>query len=127
MSVILDNKAGWDNNMVKTKKIKMGDYLTSGSSIYSGRDCGVNARRLSHLDEIEQECDEIVFLFPENTWGINPSFYGGLLEESVRKAKNCTDFLEKYKFLYYDEKESNDSLKTDLQEDLQYVLNSIEG
>lgn len=112
---------------MQVQKIKMGEFLENGSNIYSGRDKGVEARRKIDLDKKEDSFDEIWFLIPENTWGINPSFYGGLLEGSVKKVADTDQYLKKYHFKYYDERELKDSLKADLQEGLQYVLNSIEG
>lgn len=107
-------------------KIKMGDYLDSGSHIFTGRDRGIEARKKSRLDELEEKNDKIIFLFPPHTWGINPSFYGGLMEVSIKKLRDTKIFEEKYVFMYYDGSELNDSLRADLREDLQYVLNSIE-
>ena len=107
-------------------KIKMGGFLQNGSNIYSGRDKGIEARKAIHLEDVGQRSSQVFFLIPEHTWGINPSFYGGLLEGTIKKFLNNTDaFLEKYHFLYYDGTELNDSLNADLQEGLRYVLNGL--
>lgn len=112
---------------MQIERIKMGEFLQNGSNIFSGRDKGVEARKAIGLEKFEENCDEIFFLIPDNTWGINPSFYGGLLEGSIKKFVDINEFLQKYHFAYYDGRELKDSLKADLQEGLQYVLNSIEG
>lgn len=111
---------------MQVKKIKMSGFLQNGSNIFSGRDKGVEARMSIGLDNLEEDCDKVLFLIPENTWGINPSFYGGLLEGSIKKMTDINQYLDKYRFVYPDEEELNDSLKTDLQEGLRFVLNSIE-
>lgn len=108
------------------KKIKMSEFLLNGSNIFSGRDKGIEARKAIGLDEIEQECDQIIFLIPKETWGINPSFFGGLLEGSYKKERDVDKFWAKYCFRYTDESELDDSLKADIEEDLRYILNSLE-
>lgn len=112
---------------MRVEKIKMGEFLQNGSNIFSGRDKGVDARNTLGLEKLEENCDELLFLIPNHTWGINPSFYGGLLEGSIKKYTDINQYLKKYHFVYYDGCELKDSLKADLQEGLQYVLNSIEG
>lgn len=107
------------------EKIKLSSYRGNGAKIFTDRDNGVRARKELKLDDLDNKEDIIHVILPSDTWGINPSFFGGLFEESVRKFGK--KFRDKYVFLYSNNKEISDSLDKDIDYDIDYVLRNMDG
>ena len=104
-------------------EIRIAKYRNNGAKIFTGRDNGMDAREelnIAHLDEIE---DNIEVIVPTDTWGINPSFFGGMFEGSIKKMG--TKFEEQYKFVYPDGKSVNDSVTRDIRDDIDYIIRNI--
>ena len=99
--------------------IDLGKYKEAGARIFTDRDMGVMARKELGLDKLEKN-GQITVLLPEDTWGVNPSFFGGMFETSIRNMKD--NFNHNYSFLYADGTELNDSLKQNLEDDFDYVM-----
>lgn len=104
-------------------KINISKYKEQESKIFTDRDTGVKARQELGLDEKERE-GNIVITFPSDTWGINPSFFGGLFEESIKVYGE--GFLEKYSFEYTNGEKIKESLQKDIYDNFLYVLESLE-
>lgn len=99
-------------------------YKKNDAKIFTDRDIGVNARNELNLDAMEQTDETIVMLFPLDTWGINPSFFGGLFETSLKKYGR-DGFHEKYEFQYSNNEPLKESLQRDIEDDIDYVMRNI--
>ena len=102
-----------------TNQVYIDKYKDEGARIFTDRDRGIEARKELGLDRLEQDGKVIVYL-PQDTWGINPSFYGGMFETSIKSMKNS--FNQNYSFRYTDGTELNESLKQNLKDDFDYVM-----
>lgn len=97
-------------------------YKDSGARIFTDRDIGVRARKELELDRLEKS-GQITVLLPEDTWGVNPSFFGGMFESSI---KNMGDkFWQNYIFQYLNGGELNSSLKENIDNDYDYVVRGL--
>lgn len=103
--------------------VYISDYKEDGAKIFTDRDIGVKARRELGLDEKELQ-EDIIIRVPTDTWGINPSFFGGLFETSIKRMKE--DFFNKYSFEYTNGEEIKESLKKDILDNFEYVLGALE-
>ena len=105
------------------KEFKIGKYRGNGAKIFTGRDKGIEARKDFDLDSVDNEDVTVYILIPADTWGINPSFFGGLFEGSIKKLGES--FTDKYKFLYSNKDDINESLRKDISNNINYVIRNI--
>ena len=63
--------------------VNIGMYKEAGARIFTDRDTGIRARKELELDRLEK-IGKITVLLPEDTWGVNPSFFGGMFETSIK-------------------------------------------
>ncbi|MCM1184539.1 MAG: hypothetical protein NC337_14305 [Roseburia sp.] len=97
-------------------------YKEADAKIFTDRDIGVVARKELELDKLEKD-GKITILLPEDTWGVNPSFFGGMFETSIRKMGG--KFRQNYIFKYSNGTELNDSLKKNIDDDFEYVIRGL--
>ncbi len=97
-------------------------YKEKGARIFTDRDTGVLARKELELDKLEKHGQITVFL-PQDTWGVNPSFFGGMFETSIRTMGD--GFRQKYFFKYSDGTDLNDTLKKNIENDFDYVMRGL--
>ncbi|MCM1048025.1 MAG: hypothetical protein NC433_06345 [Clostridiales bacterium] len=97
-------------------------YKEAGARIFTDRDTGVKARKELELDRLEQ-IGKITVLLPIDTWGVNPSFFGGMFESSIKIMGD--KFLQNYTFQYADGTELNSSLKENIDNDYDYVMRGL--
>lgn len=109
-----------------SKKISISRYREQGAKIFTDRDKGVLARAEEGLDLLDANQENVVIQLPSDTWGINPSFFGGLFESSL-KQYGKSSFEEKYHFEYTNGEPLKESLIEDIEDDIGYVLRSIKG
>src|SRR4051812_5968088 len=84
-----------ENNMITYNLYK---YRGNNSSIFTGRPQGYEAREDLNLDDTDSDPNKkIIFIIPEGTTSLNPSFYLGLLFDSYKKL-GAEGFNKKYKF-----------------------------
>lgn len=83
--------------MDKKAEIKLQDYRTSRSKVFTGRDRGIEVREKSKIDELEKVYDEITIIIPEDIGSINPSFLEEFLLTVVTKLK-ADKFFKKFRF-----------------------------
>lgn len=102
--------------------IDLGKYKEAGARIFTDRDMGVIARKELELDKLEKN-GQITVLLPEDTWGVNPSFFGVMFETSIRSMGH--EFRQKYVFKYPDGTELNDTLKKNIENDFDYVMRGL--
>lgn len=105
------------------KEIKISPYRSNGAKIFTGRDKGIEAREELNLNSLDEEDEIVKVLIPSDTWGINPSFFGGMFEGSIKKLG--TGFTEKYIFMYSNGNELNESMKKDISDNIAYVIRNI--
>lgn len=105
------------------RDIKISPYRRSGARIFTARDNGIRAREELGLDQCDKMEEEVCVLIPKDTWSLNPSFFGGLFELSIKKY--MYNFLDKYNFLYTDKSELSDTLQNNIQTNFDYVIRSI--
>lgn len=108
---------------MKSIDLKISKYRKDGAKIYTGRDVGILARNEFDLNQIEEEYEIVNILIPSDTWGINPSFFGGMFEGSIKKYRDT--FTDRYKFLYTNKTELSDSLRKDISDDIEYVIRNM--
>ena len=103
--------------------IKISKYRSNGAKIFTGRDNGIKAREELNLNGIDEEAVWVRIIVPRDTWGINPSFFGGMFEGSIKKFGR--NFLDKYCFCYVNGESLSESLFKDVQDDINYVIENI--
>ncbi|MCM1179253.1 MAG: hypothetical protein NC347_03275 [Clostridium sp.] len=103
--------------------IKISPYRRSGAKIFTSRDNGINARSELDLDALDQKSEIINVLIPSDTWSINPSFFGGLFEDSIKFYGDA--FETHYIFLYNDKSVLNEALKKNIENNINYVRRSM--
>lgn len=106
--------------MENTYSINLGSYLQNVGEILSGRDIGYSIRKKLQLELKEDSYDKIEITFPDYVVGINPSFFLGLLGESIRKYHSKEKFLNKYKLIY--NQENNIYLQEDINDSIERAL-----
>lgn len=104
------------------ERVKISQYRRSGAKVFTGRDNGVKARQELKLADLEKQ-NVINIAVPSDTWSINPSFFGGMLEDSIRLWGE--QFEERYKFSYNDGSELNEALLQNISNNIDYVRRSI--
>ena len=107
-----------------TTEIKLGQFKRSEEKIFTDRDRGIEARNKLKLDSLEESNDCIYVLLPTDIWTVNPSFFGGLYEKSIKKYHK--QFWDKYIFLYTDKSELKESVRASIEYDFDYVLTHME-
>lgn len=100
---------------MEAKIINLGKYRGVHSSLYTGRPQGEAARKELKLDENDKLLNKIIFIIPIGTSSINPSFYLGLLFDSIKKI-GIENFENYYQFKIED---SNEITKSVLLENLE--------
>lgn len=97
------------------------------SSVYTGRPQGEQARQELHLDGLDKDNLPVIFIVPEGTTTITPSFFLGLLFDSI-KSLGFENYKNKYSFGF--ENISNEIVKL-LQENIsegeRNALNTLKG
>ncbi len=107
---------------METKRIKI--ELTrahrggSGSTSFSGRPEGEKVRKELKIAAKDDDNNDYIITMPEDTTSFNPSFYLGLLFESIKKMG-----MEKFKKKYIISIENlYDEAKISVSDDINYAL-----
>lgn len=104
------------------ERVKISQYRRSGAKVFTGRDNGIKARQELQLAELEKR-DVVNVQIPSDTWSINPSFFGGMLEDSIRTYGD--DFEQHYQFSYNDGAKLNAALIQNIENNINYVRRSM--
>ena len=112
--------------IAEKESISLAQFRGSKSTLFTGRPQGEEARKKLKLDELDKADVEVELLIPDDTTSFNPSFYLGLLFNSIKKL-GVDNFLKKYHLTL----ESNDLdtvsvLKANLDDGLRNAINTIE-
>ena len=108
-----------------TNKINLANFKPSNSNVFAGRPQGEAVRKELRLDKFDMTNDDFEIIIPKETTSFNPSFYLGLLFESI-KILGFEKFKEKYKFSFeVTEPEMIQNLQKNLDDGLRNALNTI--
>lgn len=96
------------------------------STTFSGRPEGKDVRKALQLDSLENTEDVITIIIPNDTTSFNPSFFLGLLFESVKKCGSIDAFKKKFVFdLSAFSPELRSYIETDLEDSYQRCENEL--
>lgn len=110
-----------------TKRIDLLKFRGKESSLFTGRPQGEAAREELKLDNNDKSGQRIIFIIPKETSSFNPSFYLGLLYESI-KYFGFDEFEKYYTFEIADEDPAiKRVLQTNLNDGKRNALNAILG
>jgi hypothetical protein len=113
--------------MNNIKKLSLHQYRGVKSSVYTGRPQGEQARLDLKLDDFDKSTDLIQFVVPAATTTITPSFFLGMLFNSI-KTLGYDNFKKKYQFVF-EETDPNivDALNQNIIEGERNAVNTIKG
>jgi len=112
---------------METKRIDLLKFRGNDSSLFTGRTQGEAARKELKLDSNDKIGQEIIFIIPDGTSSFNPSFYLGLLYDSI-KYLGFDEFEKLYTFEIADDDPAiKKVLRTNLNDGKRNALNTILG
>jgi hypothetical protein len=82
---------------MNSKRISLLKYRGDHSSLYTGRPQGLETRKELELDKNDNAKNQVTFIIPKGTTSFNPSFFLGLLFDSIRNL-GIEDFDKYYNF-----------------------------
>lgn len=97
--------------------IKLDDYRSPDSKVFTGRDRGETVRKASKIDELEENSLRVKIIIPPDLYSINPSFFEEFLYNVVKKLGK-EKFYEKFIFENTGEYEHQE----DLEEGVKRIL-----
>ena len=110
------------NNNVRVKSIDLTNYITSGTKVFSGEESGSKARQDFNLRDMDINPGiEVKVMVPKDTWGIHPSFFRGMFEDSIRTLKE--NFRNRYIFVTTQDNKLPQELEQDVENDVDIILN----
>lgn len=112
---------------MKTNRIDLLKFRGQDSSLFTGRPQGEAARSELKLDKSDKEGNKMILVIPNGTSSFNPSFYLGLLYESI-KFFGFEKFENFYSFEITDEDPAiRKVLLSNLEDGKRNALNTILG
>lgn len=99
------------------KTINLELHRTKGAKVFTGRDRGIQVRKDTKIDNLEETEDKIIIEIPKNIMSVNPSFLEEFLYNVVTKLKK-EKFYEKFKFV-------SESERYDIAVDLEEAVDRI--
>lgn len=89
--------------MVKIKLTP--EHRGQNSTTFTGNPQGKEVRKLLELSKYDRRGEDVVIVIPKGTTSFNPSFYSGLLYDSIVFYRGMENFKKKYSFEYEDKDE----------------------
>ena len=111
------------------KQLDLSEFRGQRSTAFTGRPQGEQAREKLDLDTLDRDAtaQEIHLRIPSGTTSFNPSFYLGLLFESIKKL-GPDQFQQRYKLDVVDQNpELKRILQNNINDGLRNALNTIQG
>ncbi|WP_432712709.1 hypothetical protein [Pedobacter sp.] len=106
-------------------KFNLKEYRPPNSFAFIGRTQGELARKNLNLDSLDKTKESIELIVPKDTTSFNPSFFLGLLYNSISKL-GVSDFRKKYSFVYETESASlKDILRKNIEDGIRNATNSL--
>lgn len=111
-----------------TMKIELKNYRPPNSTSFSGRPQGVEARTKIKISELDQkEIEEVEFIIPGDTTSFNPSFFLGLLYDSIKKL-GFERFNKKYHLIIEtDNPDRKRALEKNIEDGFRSAYNTLNG
>ena len=112
--------------IAEKESISLAQFRGNKSTLFTGRPQGEEARKKLKLDEFDKIDVEVELLIPDDTTSFNPSFYLGLLFDSIKKL-GVENFSKKYHLvLESDDIDTISVLKSNLDDGMRNAINTIE-
>ena len=108
--------------MMESEVIKLQSYRKSESSMYSGREHGLEIRKELDLNKKDKDEKKYIIQISDDTIAINSSFFGGLFSDSV-VGLGEERFKKKYIFQNNKGKEVKETIKKDIEEGIYDAIN----
>lgn len=99
-----------------TATINLGDYLTPGAKVFTGRDRGQEVRKRSKINDLANTSSKLTIQIPNQVRSINPSFLEEFLVDVVRQLGREA-FLQRVEF--------TKAQRYDVTEDLEEAIDRI--
>lgn len=111
---------------METKTIDLKEFRGNKSTLFTGRPQGELARKKLKLDKRDKDKIKYILLIPQNTTSFSPSFYLGLIYDSIKKI-GLDNFDSKYQFKIEESenKEIISVIKDDLEDAKRQARNAI--
>ena len=109
------------------KEFNLKGYRPSTSTSFVGRPQGESVRKKLSLEQLDQSDDEVVITIPSDTTSFNPSFFLGLLFNSIEKL-GMEKFRSKYKFRIETENPSlRQAISKNIEDGFRHAMNTLRG
>lgn len=110
---------------MKLNQIDLNNFRGVNSSVFTGRPQGEQARNALNLDKLDKSDSQNEFIIPRGTAAITPSFFLGLLYESIKKL-GVSAYRDKYKFSFKDsDPEIVEILKENIKDGERRAFNAL--
>ncbi|MFC1226655.1 hypothetical protein ACFE6N_22820 [Pedobacter sp. BG31] len=107
------------------KELNLRQYRPVSSYSYSGRPQGEKVREKLNLSEIDKSNEEVEFIIPSDTTSFNPSFFLGLLYESIQSL-GLDKFNSKYTIkVETEDPERRKFINSNIEDGFRHAYNSI--
>jgi len=110
---------------METNRINLIEYRGNNSTMFTGRPQGEEVRKKLGFDMVDKNENKIILEIPVGTTSFNPSFFLGLLFESISKL-GVEKFEEKYEFdLSKVDSDFKEIIEDDIEDGMRHAKNSI--
>jgi len=107
------------------RELNLRQYRPVSSFSFSGRPQGEKVREKLKLSEIDRTNEEVELIIPSDTTSFNPSFFLGLLYESIQKL-GFDKFNNKYKIkIETEDPERREFISNNIADGFRNASNSI--
>jgi hypothetical protein len=109
------------------KELNLREYRPVSSFSFSGRPQGESVRKKLKLSEIDSNAEEVEIIIPSDTTSFNPSFFLGLLYESM-EVLGIEKFNQKYKLkIESEDPERRKFINSNIEDGFRNASNSLNG
>jgi len=110
---------------METNRIDLLEYRGVKSTMFTGRPQGEQVRKKLNFDSVDNSSKKIILVIPTGTTSFNPSFFLGLLFDSISKL-GIEEFKQKYEFdLSNVDSEFKTIINDDIEDGMRHAKNSI--
>jgi len=110
---------------METNRIDLLEYRGVNSTMFTGRPQGEQVRKKLNFDSVDNSSKKIILVIPTGTTSFNPSFFLGLLFDSISKL-GIEEFKQKYEFdLSNVDSEFKTIINDDIEDGMRHAKNSI--
>ena len=110
---------------METNRIDLLEYRGVNSTMFTGRPQGEQVRKKLNFDSVDNSSKKIILVIPTGTTSFNPSFFLGLLFDSISNL-GIEEFKQKYEFdLSNVDSEFKTIINDDIEDGMRHAKNSI--